>query len=497
MLGFVGWLLLWLPLCAYFLLPKVGLLGTLLLVDRLIPSFDLLRRNTWALLTRQPLSAALDKPLRLATYDRYTLFALAVAAYRALLLALHAERQPLVELALCAVALPPLQPRALARLGALLAWRDGRVRRLAAKLVVRAIKALSVALLGQPALVHSADVLPFVDQAPELLWQICKHGSLTLLLLYVKRYSQRSYYWLLRTVYYYQTAQLRRRPSATQARRKLVALLDQQRWGAFALDGKTFGLVMVLFHQGEPDVPLWITSVNFAAARLVAVWTLAQGLHAAAPRWAPLACAAALLLVQRAELDAYWRTCGAAALGAAAIALDAPLWLGAALATSRPLWFGAGSLVKLLLKRLRYAAALQLPAYWLLCAGVLAQGTALANDSPWLGTLQLGSPWLGSPWLGSPWLGTLQLGALPIHALGALPLLLYALTLPWHAAVGALALVLLGWRSAYAAAHLLPCALCASALYTVVAYSRREPTAPQPKISPPLRFRMIENYKAT
>ena len=453
------WLLLWLPLCAYFLLPKLGLLGTLLLVDRLIPSFELLRRNSAALLARQPVSAALARPPRLASYDRCTLFALCAAAYQLALLALHAERQLWLELALCSVTLPPLQPRLLARLGVVVAWRDARAKRLAAKLVVRAIRALSEALLGQAALVRTQDVLPFVDRAPELVWQVCKHGAMTLLLLYVKRYSQRSYYTLLKYAYYYQTAQLRRRPSAEEARRKLIALLDAQRWEAFALDGRTFGLVMVLFHQGDPNAPQWIALLNFAAARFLAVWTLAQALHAWEARWAPLACAAALLLVQRAELEAYWRTCAAAALGAALIGVDAaPLWLGALVSTSRPLWFGVRSAARFAAKRLRYAAALRLPAYWLLSAALLA-----------------------------------------IDRRAALPLLAYAATLSWYAPLGTLGLLLLGLRSAYALAHLLACALCFGALYTLLAYSLRPPPAAarQPKVSAPPRFRMIENYKPT
>ena len=445
------WLLLWIPLCSWFLLPRLGLLPTLALLDRLVPSFDLLQRNAIALWRNSPIAEALDRPARLSAYDRYTLFFVITLLYWLALLVFWRGTDFVSELILCSFALPPMQQQLAEWTQPLLERRDRQMRRIAAKCVVRAVRALSWALLHRPALVHSADVLPHIDRAPQLTWQVLKQGAMTAMLLYIKRYSQRSYYTAYKYFYYYQTEQLgwKQRPSAREARQQLTKMLDEQRWSEFAT-ARAFGLAVILYHQGEPEVPQWVAQLNFSAARFFAVLTLSQAMQSWQPQLAPLGSLFALVLVQRSELSEYWRVLAAALLGAGAALLGAPLWLCAVLATGRPLWL-TRALAKPVWKRLRYALHCRAPAVWLLCA------------------------------------------ALPLPT-GAWQLLLYSLLLGWESALGTALLLLCGALSSYDPLHVLLCAAVASALYVLVVYSSRPETPKRPKTTLVRGHRVIEDY---
>jgi hypothetical protein len=424
------------------------------LLDRLVPSFELLQRNALTLWRNHPISAAIDRPARLSSYERYSLFALVTLLYFIALLALWRGTDFYAELILCIFALPPAQHAAheMAWLQQVWAARDARVRRLAAKCVVRAIKAISWALVHRPALLHSADVLPHIDLAPQLMWQVLRHGAMTAMLLYIRRYSQRGYYTAYKYFYYYQTDQWAARPTAQQARRHLIKLLDEQRWSEFA-SARTFGLAVVLYHEGDPEIPQWIATVNFALARFFAVVTLAQAIGAWRADLAPLGIIASLLLVQRSELARYWQTVLAAALGVALCAAGGSVWLGALVATWRPFCF-ARSAIKFFLKRLVFALRCPAPAVWLLCAALPQPQCA--------------------PYL-----------------------LAYSATLDTSSAMGLFVLLFCGAASRWEPMHLLACAAVASVLYVLAAYSQRPASVLQPKTTMVQGFHLIENYKAT
>jgi len=369
-------------------------------------------------------------------------------------LALWMPAKPWVELAVCLLALPQLQPSLGHWMSPLLAQRDRRLQRVAAKCVVRIIKAISVVLVGQPAIVHSADVLPHIDRAAELTWQVARHSAMTALLLYIRRYSQRSYYTVYKYFYYYQTEQLswKQRPTAASARRQLLLILNEQRWAEFA-SAKTFGLAMVLFHQGEPEIPEWIAQLNFALARLLAVVTLSQALSSWQRELAPCGLLFALVLVQRRELAQYWRIVGAVGVGTALGVAGLPLWLCAAIVTIRPFWFGR-SIIKFSLKRLSFAMSCAAPAFWLFSASIQPRRV----------------------W----W-----------------QLLAYSLCLGWHCTAGVLAMLVFGQCSDHAPEHLLSMALVASLVYILVAYSCRPEQIAKPKVNILEQYQLIENYRAT
>jgi hypothetical protein len=333
-------------------------------------------------------------------------------------------------------------------------WRNKRFQRLAAKCLVRTIKYLSLLILEEVPVLHSSDILPHLEQAPQILMTLGKHAAFTTLILLVKHYSPHYSYRLLRYAYLYQTNHLIKPPSRQEARKKLKKLIGGEQW---SWDDKTIGLLMMIFLT-TPDLkpPRWVLALNFLTARLFAQWTLLQVVQAWHPEWAFLSLGFSLLLINRDELSQYWKT-AVAAFAASVMALFGISGFGCALvATSRPIWFGLRSLVKLVLKRLLYAVELQVPAFWLLAA------TLIADSSHYL------------------------------------TLLLYSLCLPFpvHTVAGLVALAVASLFDC-SSLHLLLCALVQGVIYTSVCFSNRPPPAVQPKIYKPTAFKVIEDYKTT
>lgn len=155
------------------------------------------------------------------------------------------------------------------------------VRIIIAKIFTKIIKFYSKLYLEREIKINYEEILILLKDYNETLnhfYSVLKNTLLILLLSYVKNYSSKTYYKLIKYVYNYKTGELINSYNDNNAKYYLIDILDNKKWDAFTKPN-TYKAIIQLYQMNIDNTDLFrkiIMDFNYLLGKMFAIWTIAS-----------------------------------------------------------------------------------------------------------------------------------------------------------------------------------------------------------------------------
>jgi len=155
------------------------------------------------------------------------------------------------------------------------------VKVIIAKIFTKIIKFYSKLYLERDIKIKYEEILILLKDYNETLnhfYSVLKNTLLILFLAYVKTYSSKTYYKLIKYVYNYKTGELINSYNDNNAKYYLIDILDNKKWDAFTKPN-TYKAIIQLYQTNVDNTDLirkLITDFNYLMIKMFAIWTFAS-----------------------------------------------------------------------------------------------------------------------------------------------------------------------------------------------------------------------------
>ena len=155
------------------------------------------------------------------------------------------------------------------------------VKIIIAKIFTKIIKFYSKLYLEREIKINYEEILILLKDYNETLnhfYSVLKNTLLILLLSYVKNYSSKTYYKLIKYVYNYKTGELINSYNDNNAKYYLIDILDNKKWDAFTKPN-TYKAIIQLYQMNIDNTDLFrkiIMDFNYLLGKMFAIWTIAS-----------------------------------------------------------------------------------------------------------------------------------------------------------------------------------------------------------------------------
>lgn len=155
------------------------------------------------------------------------------------------------------------------------------VKIIVAKVFTKIIKFYSKLYLERDINIKYDEILVLLKDYNDTLthfYNVIKNTLLILLLSYVKSYSSKTYYKLIKYVYNYKTGDVLNSFNNTNAKYYIIDILDNKKWDAFTKPN-TYKAILQIYQMNIDNNDIFqklINEFNFVLIKMFAIWTVAS-----------------------------------------------------------------------------------------------------------------------------------------------------------------------------------------------------------------------------
>lgn len=215
--------------------------------------------------------------------DRYIYYILSYLFYKIVCTLLWVSDIPMLYFMIIMTILPPILNKILTH-KIFLKIKETKeliVKIIIAKIFTKIIKFYSKLYLERDIKLKYEEILILLEDYNETLnhfYSVLKNTLLILFLSYIKTYSSKTYYKLIKYVYNYKTGELLNSYNDNNAKYYLIDILDNKKWNAFTKPN-TYKAIIQLYQMNVDNTDLihrLITDFNYLMINMFAIWTFAS-----------------------------------------------------------------------------------------------------------------------------------------------------------------------------------------------------------------------------
>lgn len=215
--------------------------------------------------------------------DRYVYYTVSYLLYKTVCTLLWVTDIPILYFMIITTILPPILNKILNHqlFIKITETKELIVKIIIAKIFVKIIKFYSKLYLERDIKLKYEEILILLKDYNESLnhfYSVLKNTLLILLLSYVKNYSSKTYYKLIKYVYNYKTGELINSYTDNNAKYYLIDVIDNKKWEVLAKPN-TYKAIIQLYQMNVDNTDIFrkiITDFNFVIGNMFAIWTIAS-----------------------------------------------------------------------------------------------------------------------------------------------------------------------------------------------------------------------------